>query len=69
VAILIGGGVVVKSFTGCCPLEDHSSVCTPSHHCRSLAPYAAFFYSSCSGAAVQTYSRTRWTRYFLSNQI
>jgi hypothetical protein len=39
-----------KSFMGCCPLEDPSRVCTPSCHCPSLAPYAAFFYSSCSGA-------------------
>jgi hypothetical protein len=23
----------MKSFTGCCPLEDLSRVCTPSHHC------------------------------------
>jgi hypothetical protein len=47
----------MKSFTGCCSLEDLSRVCTPSHHCPSLAPYAAFFYSSCSGAAMWTYMR------------
>ena len=27
----------MKLFTGCCPLEDLSRVCTPSHHCPSLA--------------------------------
>jgi hypothetical protein len=28
----------MKSFTGCCPLEDLSRVCTPSHHLINVRP-------------------------------